>query len=339
MASPVPKSSARSRSPRTTRSCSPTSPVDVTVLIEGKSCSVVLFQLLSATIHDIKTKIQQRQNIPTELQSLHLCSDGEQLEDSCMLFDVDFRVESLGVLYLKVHFNIYVAQLPDDEDVLTVDVDDWCTVHNLKCKIEHVRGIAVQRQIVMFDGEELDDYHTLSSYNIQKESFVYFKLGVHFNISVTNLHGSLNLELKVKVTDTINWVRAMITIKTGTPTDQQRLLFGTQELEDGKALSDYNIQDNDILTLIKVEKTFEIELIKSATGDSILVNVRATDTIEILKDMIRTKEGMPSDRPVYLQLVDSNFMGYVGCGQSNVPKDTDILGTIGVREGSVFFFV
>lgn len=189
---------------------------------------------------------------------------------------------------------VFVKTLTGQTIMLTVTPRD--TVAQVKAKIEEQEGIPINKQRLIFVGDQLQDDHHFLDYRIEHESAVHLVIreGDSFEVYVRAPSGRSHV-FEVDPRETVDQLKTKLRDREGIPCDIQQFFYHDQLVETDRSLMDNNIISGSTLRLsIDQGRSTQI-FISLQTRDTFSLWVSKSYTILRVKEMIAEKRGIASE--------------------------------------------
>ncbi|KAH7823771.1 putative polyubiquitin [Monocercomonoides exilis] len=245
-------------------------------------------------VEELKKKLEPAVGISSN--KMTLVGGGTNMDNDRKISSFGFKDKDKLCVYEKNEemFKICIRKLSGK--TLKIDVNSEMTVKDLKERIYEYDNTRPDEQKLTFNGKNLEDDRTLSSYDIQEDAIIPLVLrlpgGKSSDLFVKSLGGqTLRFGMNAAVTR-VRDVKQMVAEREGIPVEQQRLVWGLKELRDEMELSEYGIGDKCTVHLVlKLRGGFNLRVMH-LDGQAVNVEVVGAESVEDVKRKVTAVEGV-----------------------------------------------
>lgn len=235
---------------------------------------------------------------------------------------------------------------------IQIDASPKNTVYAVKKAIEGSEVIGASLQRLSYGGRLLRDERALEDYQIDNTSTLqmwWCKCMACRALSADQTFHTMRIyvttprdktfPLTVSRNGSVFSVKSKVRDEEGSPAGRIRLIFNDEELQNGRALTEYNIGKDSVLRMVAMEPVglMPVTVCIALLDRTITLEVRKSDTIRDFKAMLHQAEGIP---PYHQRLKLRYGYGFFNRDSNNADLPDDVtLGELNVNRGDSFFLL
>ncbi|CAM8915003.1 unnamed protein product [Rhodiola kirilowii] len=206
------------------------------------------------------------------------------------------------------------------EKTVTLKVKSSEKIRNIKALVKDTEdAIPTNLHELVISGNKLEDEDELNDYITVGNSFVnivYQDCRIKINVIRMSIDGIVSIGLQVKMDDTIELVKFMIDTREGTRSDEYKLIFDGEQLQDYTTIAASGLKNDSVVYVMLCPKDTLSLQISMPCGRIERITVKPLNTIFDLKVVLQRNIEMPIDQweLAYSDKPLGNLRTVVSCG-------------------------